>query len=73
MVSMLKTYFRGLRKDLLFSAINILGLALGLAVCLLIALFVRDELSYDYYNEHSDRIFRLAQSSPPSQDGIAKG
>ena len=41
---MLKNYFRSLRKDLLFSAINIFGLALGLAVCLLITLFVTDEL-----------------------------
>jgi len=56
---MLKNYLRGLLKDLLFSAINILGLALGLAVCLLITLFVTDELRYDSYHKNADRIFRV--------------
>ncbi len=48
---MLRTYLaaacRALKKDGLFSVINIAGLALGLAVCLLIALYIQDERSYD--------------------------
>ena len=60
---MLRNYFRvayrSLWKDKGFSAINIIGLAAGLATCLLIALFVTDELSYDKYNDKADRIFRL--------------
>ena len=60
---MIKNYFliawRGLKKNRLFSAINIFGLAIGLGVCLLIALFVAHELSYDRYNLNADRIFRL--------------
>ena len=42
-----------------FSAINIIGLAAGLAVCLLIVLYVIDEISYDKYNTNADRIYRL--------------
>jgi putative ABC transport system permease protein len=50
---------RNLTREIAFSAINILGLALGLAVCLLITLYVRDELSYDRFNVNADRIYRL--------------
>ncbi len=54
-----KVAFRNLWKNKGFSAINILGLASGLAVCLLIVLYVVDELSYDKYNKNADRIYRL--------------
>jgi putative ABC transport system permease protein len=42
-----------------FSAINIFGLALGLAIFTLISLYVLDELSYDRYNELANRIYRV--------------
>jgi putative ABC transport system permease protein len=54
-----KIAFRNLWNNKVFSAINILGLAIGLAICLLITLFVTDELSYDKYNEKADRIYRV--------------
>ncbi len=57
--SYLKIAFRSLLKQRFYSAINIVGLAIGLAVCLLITLFVRHELSYDRYHEHADRIQRV--------------
>jgi len=60
---MLKNYFkvalRNLWKNKGFSAINIIGLAAGLGVCLLIVLYVIDELSYDKYNTRADRIYRI--------------
>jgi putative ABC transport system permease protein len=60
---MIKNYFkiawRNLLKNKGFSAINIFGLAVGIACCLLITLYVTDELSYDRYHEKGDRIFRL--------------
>src|SRR5690348_107956 len=60
---MFKNYFkvalRNLWKYKGFSAINIIGLATGLAVCLLIVLYVKDELSYDRYNKNAERIYRL--------------
>ena len=55
----IKTAFRNLLKNKGFTAINILGLALGLATCLLIVFYVFDELSYDRYNIKADRIYRL--------------
>jgi putative ABC transport system permease protein len=55
----LKLAFRNLWKNKGFSAINILGLASGLAVFLLIVLYVFDEMSYDRYNEKADRIYRI--------------
>ena len=54
-----KVAFRNLWKNKGFSALNIIGLASGLAVCLLIVLYVVDELSYDKYNKNADRIYRL--------------
>ncbi len=55
----LKVALRNLWKNKSFSAINIVGLAAGLAVCLLIVLYVADEWSYDRYNKNADRIYRL--------------
>ncbi len=46
-----------------FSLINVVGLAVGVACCLLILLFVRDELSYDRHNERLDRIYRAGLSA----------
>ncbi|MDP9078517.1 MAG: ABC transporter permease [Bacteroidota bacterium] len=54
-----KIAFRNLWRNKGFSAINIFGLAIGLAVCLLITLFVVDELNYDKYNLNADRIYRV--------------
>lgn len=55
----LKTAFRSLLRNKLFTAINILGLAVGLAACILIMLFVRDEFSYDTQWAGSDRIHQV--------------
>ena len=55
----LKIAWRNLRNQRGFTFINIFGLALGLACCLLISLYVLDELSYDRYNEKADRIYRI--------------
>ncbi|TWJ04887.1 putative ABC transport system permease protein [Mucilaginibacter frigoritolerans] len=55
----IKTAFRSLMKNKGFTIINVLGLALGLATCLLIVFYVFDELSYDRYNEKADRIYRV--------------
>ncbi len=55
----LKVALRNLWKNKAFSAINIAGLSVGLAVCLLIVLYVKDELSYDKYNAQSENIYRI--------------
>lgn len=60
---MLKNYLkiaaRNLWKSKGFSAINIFGLAIGIATCLLISLYVLDELSYDKYNKNANQIYRV--------------
>jgi putative ABC transport system permease protein len=51
--------FRNLSKNRLFSLLNIGGLGAGLAVAMLIGLYIRDEFSYDHFNEKADRIYRI--------------
>ena len=57
-----KTALRNLLRQKGFSFLNILGLAIGMAVSLLILLYVQDELSYDRYNELADRTYRVTMS-----------
>jgi putative ABC transport system permease protein len=58
--------WRNLLKNKLFSSINIIGLASGMAIALLIGLWIADELGFDhYYQNHS----RLAQAAAISKDG----
>ena len=56
----LKIALRCLLKQKTYSVINIAGLTIGIAACLLILLYVRDELSFDAYHKDADRIFRIA-------------
>ena len=58
----LKIAFRNLSKYKTYSIINILGLGVGIACTIFIAVYVFDELSYDRYHENSDRIYRVAFS-----------
>jgi len=50
---------RNLRRHPAYSLINIAGLAIGMATCILILLYIQDELSYDRYHPHADRVFRI--------------
>lgn len=64
---MLRNYitfvFRNLKRNPGYLSINLLGLALGIATVLLIALYVQHELSYDQYHEKKDRIYRMVSYS----------
>jgi len=53
------TLFRTIRKNIVFSLINIFGLTLGIVSFIMIMMFVLGELSYDWFNQNSDRIYRL--------------
>jgi putative ABC transport system permease protein len=55
----IKIAFKSLLKTRNVTIINVLGLALGLATCLLIVFYVVDDLSYDRYNAKADRIYRI--------------
>src|SRR5688572_19756376 len=60
---MLQNYFkvalRTLVKQKFYSFINVTGLAMGVAACLLIVLYVRYELSFDKHHEKAERIYRV--------------
>lgn len=58
----LKIAFRNVKRHKAYSSINIAGLAIGMACCFLIFLYVRDELSYDRFHEKTGRIYRLVDS-----------
>ena len=55
----LKIALRNLRKQIGYTSINLIGLAFGITCCLLILLFVRDELSFDRFHEKADQIHRV--------------
>lgn len=59
----LKIAFRNLLKHKAYSLINVLGLAAGIAACLLIMIYVLDELRYDRFHADADRIFRATISA----------
>jgi len=66
----LLTAWRNILKNKLFSAINIFGLAIGMMSCILILLYVKDEVSYDKWIPESEKIVRLhsayyVQDRPP--------
>jgi putative ABC transport system permease protein len=54
-----KTALRNLLRNKGFTFLNVFGLSLGLATCLLIVLYVADEMSYDRYNVNAGRIYRV--------------
>jgi len=60
---MLKNYFyiaaRNIKKQKVFSVIKILGLSIALACCIMIYLFIKDEVSYDSFHENADSIFSI--------------
>ena len=60
---MLRNYFlvtlRNLLKNRLYSFINIAGLAIGIACCMLIVQFIRIELNYDKHHENGDQLYRV--------------
>jgi len=62
---MIANYFkiaiRNILRNKVYAVINIMGLAVGMACCIIILLWVQDELSYDRFHENSDDIYRVIQ------------
>ena len=67
-INYLKIALRNLLKHKGYSTINIFGLTLGMACCVLIMLYVQDELSYDRYHANAERIYRVSRQWT-NQDG----
>jgi putative ABC transport system permease protein len=73
-----KLAIRNLRKHKTFSVINILGLTIGLACCIIISLYAYNELSFDKFNTNHSRIYRInkitnEKDKQAQQDGITPG
>ena len=62
--SYLKTAIRNLARHRIYSAINIIGLAIGLAFCIITFLFVQNEWTYDTFHKNADRIYRVSGTTP---------
>ena len=61
--SYLKIAWRNLKKNRLYTSVNIIGLTIGLTCCILIGLYITQELSYDRFNVNADRIARVTMES----------
>ncbi len=68
-----KTALRALLKQKLFSLINVFGLAVGLAVTLLIVLYLQAELNYDKSFAHGEQIYRVLRKSAVNEQGYLIG
>jgi len=70
-VQMFKNYmritFRNLKKHKFYSFINITGLAIGIACCLIIFLWVQNELGYDRFHKNAGELYRIFQESPQGE------
>ncbi|MFQ5629468.1 MAG: ABC transporter permease, partial [bacterium] len=65
----LKIALRNFVNHKLYTSINIIGLAIGIACCILIFLFVRNELSYDRFHPNAENIYRVyVTEAPPGRD-----
>ncbi|HVE61217.1 MAG TPA: ABC transporter permease [Chitinophagaceae bacterium] len=73
---MLKNYFitalRNLWRTKAFSLINILGLSVGLACCMLIFLYNKDEVSYDRFHERKDDIYHITATIKRTDESVQK-
>jgi putative ABC transport system permease protein len=65
----IKTALRSIRRQRGYSFINISGLAIGLAVCMLIVLWVVDEWSFDRFNVNADQIYRVYYDESATREG----
>jgi putative ABC transport system permease protein len=65
----LKIALRNLKKYKFISFINLFGLTVGLACCLLILTYILHELSYDKYHPNADRVYRVTRSFNNPQTG----
>ena len=67
-INLLKTAFRNITHKFVYSFLNILGMTLGITSALFLILYVSDELSFDSYHEHGDRIVRVQSHFKETDD-----
>jgi putative ABC transport system permease protein len=61
LINNLQLAYRNLKRHKIYAFINVFGLAISLAACWLIVLYIKDELSYDRFNANVDRVVRVVQ------------
>lgn len=69
----LKIALRNFGKSKLISSINVLGLSLGLASCLIVFFHIKDELSYDQFLENGDQVYRMVNVHPENDRPVSAG
>ncbi len=69
----LKIALRNFRRSKVISSINVLGLSLGLASCLIVFFHVKDELSYDQFLDNGSQIYRVLNIEPDSDQPYSAG
>ncbi len=69
----IKIAWRNLLRSKSFSAINILGLSVGMTCCMLLLLYIRSELSFDRHHEHADNLYLLGSRSKIGQNAGQEG
>ena len=65
----LKVTFRNFRRHKTYSVINLLGLAIGLACCMVIVIHILDELGFDRFHKNADRIYRVTRDWSRAGEG----
>lgn len=68
-----KTAFRNLLQNKVYAFINIAGLSIGLACAMLMLLYVQDEVSYDRFHQHVDRIYRIDKQTTRADGNVSFG
>lgn len=69
----LKIAIRSIKKQRLFSFINVFGLSFSLAICLIIIMMLADQYSYDSFNTEGDQIYRVNHTRSEDQDSFISG
>src|SRR5687767_10585502 len=76
LIKMLKNFFitawRNLSKNKVFSILNIAGLAIGIVVCLLIGVWLQQELSFDNFHPDGKRIFRVSNTFKSESESFSQ-
>src|SRR5580693_8998683 len=70
--NLLRVALRNLKRDKWYSLLNILGLTIGITFGLLLIFYIKDELSYDRYNEKLDRIYRITSYIKEQEKPVMK-
>jgi putative ABC transport system permease protein len=68
----LKIALRNLFHNKVFSFINIAGLSIGLACCMLIVLYTKDEVSYDRFHKNVNNIYRITATETSPEGQVSK-